>query len=98
MVDNCAITEITSSYQGMRAARPECLDNGCYFEISNEGIVPHEISRTSLGLGPQAAFTGTRDVSDISFGTTALVVDNSVITGITMVITFGLSYRLVDIQ
>ena len=29
----------------MRAARPKCLDNGCYFEILNKGIVPNEISQ-----------------------------------------------------
>ena len=66
MVDDSGITEITSSYQGMRAARPECLDNGCYFEISNEGIVPNEISRTSRGPVKAACGPGPRDVRDIS--------------------------------
>ncbi len=44
----------------------ECLDNGCYFEISNEGIVPNEISRTSRGPVKAACGPGPRDVRDIS--------------------------------
>ena len=39
-----------------------------YPAILDSGIIPHEISNTSLGPGPQAALTGPRDVLDISFG------------------------------
>ena len=80
--------------------------SGCarYFIRDNSFVRYLEITSVIKAFGPSgphALITGCyfcyHTVINHS-GLTALVVDNSVITGITMVITFGLSYHLVDIQ
>ena len=80
--------------------------SGCerYFIRDNSFVRYLEITSVIKAFGPSgphALITGCyfcyHTVINHS-GLMALVVDNSVITGITMVITFGLSYHLVDIQ
>ncbi len=91
-----SLTKYRAHPSGRGRKRPSPALGMC--AIFHSGQFLCSISRNS---GPHALITGCyfcyHTVINHS-GLTALVVDNSVITGITMVITFGLSYRLVDIQ